>query len=153
MPTRRDPKALLAWEAQAVRVGYSDEVAGGGDLASQISRLIGQALRDAKDAGRDRNDVARAMGEQLGRPITKNQIDKWASEASDDQRIPLDAFIALITATQELRLLAFIPARFGCAVVEDRYADLIELQELQQHKEEVAYREGLILAKLKGNRR
>ncbi len=153
MTSRRPPEALLAWEAQSVRLGYSAEVVGGGDLPSQIARLIGQALRDAKDCGRDRNDVARAMGEYLGRVVTKDHLDKWASEATDSRRIPLDAFIALVAATEELRLLAFVPQRFGCAVVADHYADLIELQELQEHKNEIAYRESVILARVKGKRR
>ncbi len=51
MPSRRSSEALLAWEAQSVRLGYSAEVAGGGDLSSQIARLVGQALRDARIAG------------------------------------------------------------------------------------------------------
>ncbi len=93
------------------------------------------------------------MGEHLGRVVTKDHLDKWASEATDGRRIPLDAFIALVAATDELRLLAFIPQRFGCAVVSDRYADLIELQELQQHKQEVEYRESALLGQGPGNRR
>ncbi|WP_279480314.1 hypothetical protein [Aureimonas sp. SK2] len=154
MSRRRDPhtKDLLAWEAQAVRIGYSSEVAGSGDLGNQIARLIGQALRDSKDAGRDRNDVARAMGEYLGRHITKNQIDKWASEASDEQRIPLDAFIALIAVTQELRLLAFIPGQFGHAVVSDRYADMIELFEIEEHQRDIELRASALKAKVRGAR-
>jgi len=143
---------LLAWEAESVRVGYSDDVLGRGDIGSQISRLIGQALADAKEAGICRNDVARKMAEYLGRPVPKASIDKWSSEATVDQRIPLDAFIALVAATNELRLLAFIPSRFGCAVVSDRYADLIELHEIEQHEEELNLRKSALNAKIRGKR-
>lgn len=155
MTRRRDPhtKDLLAWEAQAVRVGYSDEVTGSGDLSNKIARLVAQALSDAKDRGVCRNDVARRMGEFLGRRISKATLDKWTSEAADDRRIDLDAFIALIEATGERRLLGFIPGMFGFAVVADHYADLIEMHELEEHEREIALRKSALQAKVRGARR
>ncbi|KQQ85851.1 hypothetical protein [Aureimonas sp. Leaf324] len=154
MTRHRDPhtKDLLAWEAQTVRVGFDEEVTGRGDLSSRIARFLARALADAKDAGMDRNDIARAMGEYLDRPIAKATIDKWASEAADDRRIDLDCFIALVHVTRDLRLLGFMPAMFGCAVVADRYVDLIELHEIEEHEREVAARKSALQAKVRGRR-
>ncbi|WP_182085211.1 hypothetical protein [Aureimonas sp. ME7] len=154
MPLRRDPHAkdLLAWEAQSVRLGFSAEVTGRGDLSSQIARLVSHALTDAKERGVCRNDVARRMTEFLGRKITKPTIDKWTSAAADDRRIDLDAFIALIHVTGERRLLGFIPGLFECAVVADHYVDLIELHEIEEHEREVADLKSALLQKVRGRR-
>lgn len=154
MSRRRDPytKDLYAWEAEPVAIGYGDDVAGRGPLANRIARLVGRALRDAKDAGQCRNDVARGMAEHLGRPIPAGSLDKWASEASEEHRIPLDAFIALIHATGQHDLLAFIPGLFGFAVVPNRFVDLIELHQIEEHEREVQARKAALQAKVRGRR-
>ncbi len=47
----RDPltKDLFEWQPPQVAVGYSADVTGRGRLDNKIARLIGQALRDARD--------------------------------------------------------------------------------------------------------
>ena len=155
MTARRDPytKDLYAWEGEPVAVGYGDDVTGRGPLGNRISRLVGRALRDAKDAGQCRDDVARGMAEYLDRTIPAGSLDKWASEAAEDHRIPLDAFVALIHATGQHAILAFIPALFGFAVVPNRFVDLIELHQLEEHEREVQARKAALQAKVRGARR
>ncbi len=155
MPPRRDPytKDLYAWEGETVAVGYGDDVIGRGPLANRIARLVSTALRDAKEAGKCRNDVGRAMAEYLGRPIPSGSLDKWASEAAEDHRIPLDAFVAMIHATGQTDMLAFIPSLFGFAVVPNRFVDLIELHQLEEHEREVQARKAALQAKVRGARR
>ncbi len=155
MPLLRDPHArdLSVYEPETVTVGYGDDVPGRGALGNQIARVIARALRDAKDADIGRGDVACRMGERLERPVTVAQIDKWASEAAEEHRIPLDAFVALIEATRQHELLGFLPGLYGYAVVPARYVDMIELQMLEDHEKEVAARKAALQAKIKGRRR
>lgn len=154
MPLFRDPHAknLTVWEPEAVTVGYGDDVAGRGALGNRIARLLSRALRDAKDAGLSRADIAQRMSEFLGRPVQVTSLDKWASEAAEEHRIPLEAFVALIHATEQYDLLGFPPSLFGFAVVPGRYVDLIELQMLQDHEAEVAARKSALQAKVRGRR-
>lgn len=154
MTRRRDPhtKDLFAWEPETVSVAYCDEVRGRGDLDSQISRVIGQALRDAKDIGVSRMEIAGRMARFLDRAISEESLNKWASEASDDRRIPLDAFVALAQATGRVELIGFIAGLFDHAVVPDRYVELIELHQLEEHKREIDARLAALQAKTRGRR-
>lgn len=139
----RDPHArdLSAWEAEPVTIGY------------RIARLVARAMRDAKDDdGLSRAQLAEKMSAILDRPVREATLDKWASEAAEEHRIPLDAFVALIEATGQHKLLGFLPTLFGFAVVPVRFVDMIELQQLQEHREAVAAREAVLRAKIKGGR-
>lgn len=148
----RDPhvRDLSAWETEPVTIGYGDDAAGRGPIANRIARLIARAMRDAKEADLGRSGVAQKMAAILDRPISVATLDKWASEAAEDHRIPLDAFVALVEATGQHKLLGFLPALFGFAVVPVRFVDMIELQQLQEHEEAVAARKAVLRAKLRG---
>ena len=149
MPRRRDPhtKDLFSWEPEPIVAAYADEIKGRGDLESQISRVLAQALRDAKDADVSRSEIAGRMAQWLGRKVTEDQLDKWASEASGDRRIPLDAFLALVHATQCHELLGFAAGLFDLAVVPNKYVDILEMHQLQEHKQEVEARLSALQAK------
>lgn len=135
----RDPltKDLFDWQPPQVAVGYSDDVTGRGRLDNKIARLIGQALRDARDDGKSRAQVARSMSEFLGRAISEAMLNKWSSEGSEDHRIPLDAFMALVHATEVRALLGFVPGEFGLTVIENEYAEMITDQLLDEHIKEM----------------
>lgn len=150
----RDPltKDLFEWQPPQVSVGYSDDVAGRGRLDNKIARLIAQALRDARDDGVARPAVARSMSEYLGRTVSEAMLNKWSSEASEDHRIPLDAFIALVHATGARDLLGFAPGEFGLTVVESAYAELIEERLLDEHIEEMQARRQVLAARRKSRR-
>lgn len=154
MSRRRDPhtKDLFAWEPEPVRVAYAAEVTGRGDLDSQISRVVAQALRDAKDAGVSRMEIAGQMTRFLGRTISEDALNKWASEASDDRRITLDAFIALARAADSAELIGFVAGLFDLAVVPDHFVELIELHQIRDHKRTIEAREAALEAKLRGRR-
>lgn len=154
MSKRRDPltKDLFEYQPPKVAVRYDDGVTGRGSLDNQIARLISRALRDARDDGNPRTDIAISMSRYLGRSISSSMLDKWASEASDEHRIPLDAFIALVDATGAKELLGFVPAMFGLTVIENEYADLIEDKLLEDHIEELMARRQVLSAKRKARR-
>lgn len=135
------------WEPPQVAVGYGAEVAGRGPLENRIARLIGQALRDARDEGRARREVAARMAEVLGRPVSEAMLNKWSSEGSEDHRIPLDAFIALIHATGAVKLTGFVAGEFGLTVIEGQYAELIEAQLIEEQMAELQARRDALAAK------
>lgn len=139
---RRDPLTpdLFSWKPPKIGVGYSDEVTGRGALDNRIARMIGHALRDARDDGLNRAEVARRMSGFLGRQISEAMLNKWSSEGSEDHRIPLDAFIGLVHATGSLRLLGFAPGEFGLTVIQAEYAEMIEERLLDDHIEEMQAR-------------
>lgn len=152
MARYRDPltKDLFDWQAPQVAVGYSAEVTGRGPLDNRIARIIGQALRDARDdEGLTRAKVAVRMSECLGRTISEAMLNKWSSEGSGDHRIPLDAFIALVHATGATDLLGFVPGEFGLTVIESKYAELIRLHLIRERKQDLEAQEQALLARLR----
>jgi len=154
MARHRDPltKDLFAWEPPRVAVGYSAEVTGRGPLDNRIARLIGQALRDSRDDGLPRSEVAKRMAVYLRRPISEAMLNKWSSEGSEDHRIPLDAFIALVHATAAHDLLGFAPGEFGLTVIESEYAEMIKLQLIREKRLELEAQEQAMLARWKARR-
>lgn len=139
MSRRRDPltKDLFSWEPPKVAVGYSEDVAGRGRLENKIARLIAHALRDAREDGLGRDEIAQQISKFLDRKVSVEMLNKWTSEGSEGHRIPLDAFIALVHATGAKDLLGFVPGQFGLTVIENEYADLIEQRLLEEHREEI----------------
>lgn len=154
MARYRDPltKDLFDYQPPKVAVGYSAEVTGRGPLDNRISRLIGHALRDAREDGLSRADIARKVSAYLGRSISEAMLNKWTSESSEDHRIPLDVFIALVDATGAKDLLGFIPGLFGLTVIENEYAELIEARLLADHIDELQARLHVLDAKRKAKR-
>lgn len=143
---------LFAWEPPQVTAGYSEDVAGRGALDNRIARSIGRALKDAKESGRTRAQVAMRMSEFLARPISEDTLNKWSSEASGQHRISLDAFIALIEATGAHELLGLVTNGFGFVAVPERYRDLIELHLIEEHEREIASRRQALEARVRAKR-
>jgi len=155
MSKRRDPltKDLFEWTPPQVAIRYEEGVTGRGSLDNQIARLVARALRDARDDNKSRSEIADSMSKYLKRSISAAMLDKWASEASEEHRIPLDAFIALVHATDARELLGFVPGMFGLTVIENEYADLIEDKLLEDHIEELQARRQMLCAQRKKARR
>lgn len=151
--SRRDTRTLdlLSWEPPQVAAGYGVEVAGRGPMENRIARLISQALRDAQDEqGLNRETVAGLMTLDLNRSITKDQLDKWASEASTGHRIPLDAFCALVKVIEAQALLGFIPELLGYVAVPKKYGDIIEMHLIEEKERDLEARKQAIAARLRG---
>lgn len=155
MSRRRDPltKDLFSWEPPKVAIGYSADVIGRGRLDAKIARLVSHALRDAREErGLSRDSVAQQISDFLGRKVSADMLYKWTSESSEDHRIPLDAFIALVHATGAKDLLGFVPGEFGLTVIENEYAELIEERLLDDHIEEMQARKHVLAARRKAKR-
>ncbi|MAA97793.1 MAG: hypothetical protein CMN87_15470 [Stappia sp.] len=154
MSRRRDPltQDLFAWEPPQVAVTLGDEGKGRGALDNQISRMVSRALRDAREDGSSRAEIARQISATVGRTVSEATLDKWASEAAEEHRIPLDAFLALVEVTGCTGLLGALTERFGLVVVDARYADLIELHLIEEHERDVAARKASLEAKWRARR-
>ena len=154
MARHRDPltKDLFSWEPPKISVGYSQDVIGRGRLDNKIARLVAQSLRESREAGKSRADVARSVSAFLGRNVSEAMLNKWSSESSEDHRIPLDAFIGLVHATGATDLLGFVPGEFGLSVIENEYAELIEERLLDDHIEEMQARKQVLTARRKSRR-
>jgi hypothetical protein len=143
---------LFAWQPPQVAAACPEDVTGRGALGNRIARLVGRALREAADNGHDRKAVAATISRTLARPVSPDMLNKWASEASDEHRIPFDAFIALVEATDYRDALGFMPEMFGYAVVPEKYAGIIELHLIEEHEAEIAARKSAVLNRLKVRR-
>lgn len=154
MARRRDPltKDLFDWQPPKVAVGYSADVIGRGRLDNKIARLVSQSLRDSREDGISRAEVARRITAWLGRSVSEAMLNKWSSEGSEDHRIPLDAFMGLVHATGAKELLGFVPGEFGLTVIEAEYAALIEERLLDDHIEEMQARRQVLAARRKARR-
>lgn len=154
MARNRDPltKDLFSWEPPKVAVGYSADVIGRGRLDNKIARLVAQSLREAREDGKSRADVAREISAFLGRSVSEAMLNKWAAEGAEEHRIPLDAFVGLVHATGARDLLGFVPGEFGLTVIENEYAELIEERLLDDHIEEMQARRQVLSARRKARR-
>ncbi len=146
-------KDLFSWEPPKVSVGYSTDVIGRGRLDNKIARLVSQALRDAREDGLNRAEVARRMTAFLGRAVSEAMLNKWSSEGSEDHRIPLDAFLGLVQATGATDLLGFPAGEFGLTVIEAEYAEIIEEKLLDDHIEEMQARKQMLSTRRKAGRK
>ncbi len=148
-PDRMTLDLFHDWEPPKVAVGPSEEDTRG-PLDLVITRLISAAI---KKSDRSREAIAQQMGEYLGRSISKDTLDAWASPAKASNRIPLDAFVALIDATGDEGLLGWLPSQHGYVVVPAKYADLIELHLLEEREADISRRKAAVQARYRGSRR
>ena len=79
MSRRRDPltKDLFEWTPPQVAIRYDDGVVGRGSLDNKIARLISRALRDARDDGKGRIEIAADMSAYLGRQISAAMLIEY----------------------------------------------------------------------------
>lgn len=136
---------LLSWEPPKVAAGFQDGAVRGSRIASQITQVVKLALD-----GHDRAVIAERMSEELGYSVSRNMIEKYASEAAEAHKIPLERFIALIEATGCIDALAFVAERFDHMVVPAKYAGIVELHLMEEHEQDVARWKQAALAKAKG---
>lgn len=151
MTRRRDPHTLDIF-AEPVSIGYGEDVTGRGPLANRITRLIKHVLDEAADAGQCRNDIAVALGKKLDRVVTKAQLDKWTAPSATDHRIPLDAFIALIEVTDDMKMLGFVPSLFGYAAVSNAFVDWMRLQQIEEQEEALLAERAILQRRVRSRR-
>lgn len=154
MRRRPDPHTRDLFAApEPVAIGFGDDVTGRGSVTSQIAKVVSRTLCDARDdEGLSRKQVAKLISGRLDREISEHTLDKYASEGAENRVIPLDVFVALIAVTKGYEALGFIPNLFGYAVVEERYVEIIEMKQIDDHTSLLQARKEALIAKARARR-
>lgn len=142
---------LLTWEPPKVAAGFEPGAIRGNRLASQICQSIKLALD-----GYDRPEIARRMSDELGKTVSANMLDNYASEGAEAHKITLERFVALMEATGCIDALAFVAERLGHIIVPARYRDvvqaIVEVDAIDRHQAELARAREAATAKSRGMR-
>jgi hypothetical protein len=136
---------LLNWQPPALASGYSEADVRAATLRGRVSRAVAECLKQAKDNGIGREQVAAKMTEFLGEPVSKTMLEQYASQAREDQSISAVRLVALVHATGDFRVLqamldpldyAAIPKRFvPCirqVIIEDEIDRLSKQAEIER---------------------
>jgi hypothetical protein len=135
-PITRQPD-LLDWKAPAHSSSFDERVVRASTIGGRMCRAMAVALKDAAEKGKSREMIAKAMGDYLGEPMSKNMLDAYVSEARVDHVISVTRFFALLHATQDRRLLEVLAEAFGWAVIERRHLPLIQVAALRDKQDEL----------------
>ena len=108
--------------------------------AATLNARLARAISAALD-GHDRLRVAQEMSAILGRPVSKNMVDAYASQAREDHAISAPRYMALAHATADARLLQVMAEPMGWAVIDQRFLPLIRLAAVRERADQLA-REG-----------
>ena len=123
---------LLDWQAPEPVAAFGVDQVRAVTFGGRLSRAIGVSLAECGDS---RGAVAGRMGEWLGRTVSVNMLNAYASQAREEHVPPTDRFAALCHATQDRRLLQLLAAPHGWAVIERRYLPLIELAAVRERED------------------
>ena len=127
----RQPDLFHDWTPPDPVVRFDPAQIKASSLPARICRAISATL---KDADTKRELVAAKMSDFLGRRISLNMLNAWASQSSDRHMIGLPCFIALLDATRDRRLLEMIAEPLGWAVVDRRHLAMIELAMVREQQ-------------------
>lgn len=119
-----DQIELLNWEPPQIVKRYDEERVRTHSLNHKISRAIAETLSETE---LERADVARRMSEFLGEEVSRNMLNAYASPAREDHNISYVRLLALMHATNDVRLLQIGAEMFGHVVAENKYLDWIKL--------------------------
>ncbi|WP_085588228.1 hypothetical protein [Thalassospira sp. MCCC 1A01428] len=121
MSRRKDDGTLdlfTDWTPPKIAVRFEDEArVRANSVAERVSRMVAEVLRDAEMS---RADIAGAMGEFLGKPVSKAMLDAYAGQARGDHNISLARAVALVAATKDARVIGSELEPLGLAVVPRR---------------------------------
>ncbi|ANK79418.1 MAG: hypothetical protein TEF_00395 [Rhizobiales bacterium NRL2] len=136
MARRRDQQTmdLFAWEPPKLVARYDEQRVRAADLRIRIARAISETLNDCD---LDRSEVAKAMSEWLGEPVSKSTLDAYASPAKEEHTISYLRLMALVHVTGDRRLLQIAAEPLGWSVIEDRWLPWVEVGQLADAKEDL----------------
>lgn len=149
MSRKTDPRqlSLLDWELPLIVTGYDPMLVRGNSFGFRLSRAISVTL---EECGKSRPEIAEHMSDILGRSVTINMLNAYASGQREDHQISVPRFDALIGATQDRRLVEFLAEGRGWAVIERRYLPLIDLAAVAERKKELTRMENGLRRQLGG---
>ncbi len=149
MSRHRDSRTydLLAWEPPQPAQAFAPEKVRAASLRAMVCKGVGAAL---KECGKDRERVAADIGAYLGEECSKAMLDAYASEAREDHVINVVRFMALVAATNDIRLLQMLADQMGWAVVPKKYLPAIEESIIADKIEELQTRRAMARKTWKG---
>lgn len=125
---------------------FAPEITRAASWGAAISRAVAKVM---KDATRSRAEIADWMADRLGKPVSKNVLDAYASESRETHDISVLRLLALMDATSDLRPLQWMAERFDMTVVPRKYQDAVREVELTDQLEALEAE----IRSLKGRRR
>lgn len=123
---------LLSWEPPQTALAFDEREVRGSTQSARIARAIAVAL---KECGKPRRQVARAMSEYLGEPVSEAMLDAYASVARETHRMSVERYLALVHATGDRRLLELLAQPQGWAVIQRCHLPLIDAAILRDREE------------------
>jgi len=108
----------------------------------EIAGIMSKAITSC-DIGRD--DVAKKMSEFLGRKITRNMIDAYASEAHESHTPALDVAIAFDLAVGKAALSGYFASKFGGQIALGKDIPLLKLAQIHGERILLDQREKKVL--------
>ncbi|KXV00257.1 hypothetical protein AD929_11490 [Gluconobacter potus] len=140
---------LLAWAPPETVAAFNPQLIRANSYGGRLSRAISVSL---DGCGYSRAEIAARMSEHLGRKISLNILNAYASVARETHEISVSRFDALVSATGDRRLLEFVAADHGFSVIDRRYLPMIELAAVQEHRRDLARKERAIRGAVRGGR-
>lgn len=95
------------------------------DGAGPFDRIARRLFLEAIE-GWERHRIAEELSTALGRDISKVQVDQWAAPSQRDRRVPVDALIATIQLTGNIRPLQSLEMHFGRVSMTREQASLAD---------------------------
>lgn len=75
---------------------------GANPLDAKIRSALAALMDRAAEKGLSRDRLADHLCDELGRSVTKAQLDQWAAPSQADRRIPVDVWIALMSVCDDV---------------------------------------------------
>ncbi|PVX80020.1 hypothetical protein [Paraburkholderia unamae] len=105
-------------------------------LDSAVRASLAALMDSATGKGLSRERLADRLTEQLGRPVTKAHLDQWAAPSQSDRRVPVDAWMALMSICDDVGPLEWMALHFDRRVLtvdEALCAELGAMAVLDRH--------------------
>jgi hypothetical protein len=144
MSRRRDvpgQMSLLDWLPPEPVVQFDERLIRANSFSGRLARAISISLETCDVP---RAAVAARMSAMLERSLSVNMLNAYTSVAREGHQISVPRFDALVHATGDRRLLEFLAAPQGWAVIERRYLPMIELAAVSEQKKDLAQRERML---------
>lgn len=133
--TRRDPNTLDLYQdykPEVVVERFEHEETQAFSRAGRLSKAVALALSNAPVS---REEIASAMSEFLGERVSKQLLDKYASQAAEEHSISALRLAALIAVTKDVRPLNTLLEELGLIVVPRKYEALLKRETARIAKE------------------
>ncbi|MBB4284505.1 DNA transposition protein [Roseospira goensis] len=125
---------LADWQPRDPVERFAPATTQAANLRDRIALAVSATL---KECGRPREEIAQAMSTYLGERVSKDMLDKYASQGSEGHTIPAHRQIALCKVTGDARLMQLGAEEVGRDCVDQHFKPWIEVGQLADVKAEV----------------